>query len=522
MPSLTHKSVSVSTFGLICLIWLAYSLFSYLAPVALDDEYFRYLYSGYNNGNSDFSFQAMGELIANLWQNENGRFSNHIAPIFSTILPHWVSAMLLGSAITLMVIMAAKLSCANGKTGWRTLSLVWMATAFLFPWHENIILIAYTLNYPFSAAVELSFLYIMLTTRHNRRQSVLSAIGSGALALFAGGTHEAFYIPMFFALTAISLRHRLKLSSRWWIYFALFMVGMSAAILSPASWQRAAASESVDLLRKIIGGKHVIAFGMSAIALLVLTIIIGIMQKKRRNEIKAMFAHDKFIALATMVITGSAIAMATSYARGAWMAEMSAVIMLVHLIRRATINATLRFKSIACAVAVTITSAFYIGNIAWQWIFYRQDKEVNKLLVQSADGCAYYDCINYPAFYTLQQPFHLHWISNFSFGVKSMNDSLKREIKVLPTDFIAFDASNADIIPVPGSAEACYFKNHLLVRHWEEDTWHMGTLYVVQDNGKKHGMYCSFVKVPGNSGLYLANPHNRRHLGRYTQVNATM
>lgn len=498
-------------------------MFSFLAPIACDDEYFRMNYLSLNGGSSSFSIAAMKDFATFIWQTENGRLANYISPLFSTIMPRMAGAIILGAAITLMITGAARLAVPYGRIGWKTITAVCCGTIFALPWHENIILVDYTLNYPFAACLEIWFLYVMMYGLYRKSKYLR---GTAALCLYvllalcAGSVHEGFAVPVFCGLAVIAIRHRFSREAKWWILFAVFTIGMMSSLLSPGIWERADVAGGSTIIQKIIRGKHVIAFGMGAIVCLAAAVATGLLHPATRKRLDAIYKEDRFIALFVIMTVSAAIAMYTSYARGAWIGELSAIIMLVSLVRETCTGTRFkRIKSCIATVMLLVTSAFCIGNVYWQYRFHIQDREITTLLEQSADGCVYFDGDFYPPVYTLQQPFHLRWISNFALAAAAMNDSLHNRIRILPTDFSKHvEPTQCDA--VAGTAGACYLNGHLIVKEWEKDICDMGTIYVTRSDGKRYGMYCSFVEIPELEGMYLVRPHSRRHIGKYIRVDA--
>ena len=217
----------IFTFVSVC-----FFIYFYFYPTALDDYMFL-------NGMKEQAIAAghPGSLWHGLWgeavnryYEDNGRLANTVFPSM-LLVPRIIPVVISIAAFIVTYILIIKLSHA------KSLFLFCVATfgvCVLMPWHDNLFVLMYQINYVWTGALMLVALYLFLDRRKH------SAGLSFTAGLILGLSHEGFTIPLLCAALAIIMIKRHSLNTTRIALIAGMIAGTIWIVSAPATWTKSA------------------------------------------------------------------------------------------------------------------------------------------------------------------------------------------------------------------------------------------------------------------------------------------
>lgn len=171
------KTIVGSQWQPVVLCAVMFGVFSYLQPYWLDTLLFQnILHRCCPDG---LSVQGFVAFVADVASFDNARLFNLMAPLIADYLPKWLDGALVGFMAALLFWAIGRLAGLRRSDG----SLWWLLLAIFFivlPWHNNLLVPDYSLNYIYTSALSLAVVVVAL---HGSRASAAVA---AVLAVVAG------------------------------------------------------------------------------------------------------------------------------------------------------------------------------------------------------------------------------------------------------------------------------------------------------------------------------------------------
>lgn len=329
---------SIRTSPLFVVLSLLYAAIAFFTPPLVDDLIFMGDSCGIGIG---FEKLALGweELLAHFIY-DVGRLSNVIAVVLLCLLPHFVFAILQAVAVYIILEFGSRLIGITSRIA-RTLYAT--IVVFALPWHDSIAVLDYSVNYVWSTALIVLFLYAFF--RHHANGT---DIGWLILALAAGWMHESFSLPVCVGLACTSIYNHRHISRRHIALAVFFAIGTALNFVFPAIWHRASMTHS-----SLVSNVAPIKLAMTCFAWV--APIFALAARKRTCD-KAL--------MATLAISTAAAFMIYLYAgilRGMWICQfygILTVLMAIHAFH-------IRIPRIVPRVFIPAATLVLVVSLSW-------------------------------------------------------------------------------------------------------------------------------------------------------------
>lgn len=154
----TPKTDRRIAWAIIVAMAVVHTLMMVWSPWQLDDFVFLALYHDYSGGSDEFSFEGFFGLMRFIRRFDNQRLANVASPLSTAIQP-WCAIFpyltgIVSGALLLMVTRLWRLT-RNYALG---TAVAWLLIATLLPWHNDMFVRDYSLNYVYGATITLAFI----------------------------------------------------------------------------------------------------------------------------------------------------------------------------------------------------------------------------------------------------------------------------------------------------------------------------------------------------------------------------
>lgn len=379
--------------GVLSVIALVFALLEVWMPMLLDDMAFVDLYRFYNKGSDEFSFKALAGYFMDMRQYDNSRIANLLSP-FSTIIRPWcyLFPFITGLLTALVVDMIRRLVDNIKVTYWVQGVLIWTMMILFLPWRNCILVYDYMLNYMYSAAVTLLFVWLLCVKLKDSRSGwivVLTAIS----AFFAGGWHEGFALPVLVALFVEYIISRCRKPWRWYIPVTVYVLASALFALSPGILSRFSREVTEDLPWSMFKT----SVDLSLVAVLLINILIFTIVPELRRLIKEVLRERRhlFLIFSIASVVGGVISLKVHHTpRTSFWPEMCAIVSLMllfaPLFKR---NRVLKFMPAVTAVLFAGCVAFSLHVLEWQYRYKKESDFLMDNLEKSKTGTVFHDII---------------------------------------------------------------------------------------------------------------------------------
>lgn len=430
-----------------------YTYLTYITPLLLDDWVYLGIWRD-DAANTDYSpaaFVRYAELVRKF---DNGRIPNITAPLEFLVSPtKELFPLATGLMMAFTLVMVQRF--ATGKRNVLWLSATWALTIAALPWADTLLANIYAYNYIWTGFITLLFLWYLRrceTSGWNGRRLALCAL----LAVIAGGWHEAFSAATLCGLGLLVLVRKFRLSPRFFVIFAVYLVSTVIFMLSPGMLNRMAANLDNEIF--LPKRWYAIAF------LPAFTVVTMLFSRKGREILKEALRADTTIICAGIIVSGYIIAAVSAHTpRSAYWPSLASVALFLYLFSR-LMPVLRRPVVIVGATGIScLCTAQTIAVIYWQQKYTKDWENVMTRLDRSANGTVYYDSPN-PAYappYTLGIPISNSWRSPWHFYCLGTY-YMKPVLGVVPSALEDFEFENA--VPLKGSPEAWKYKGHIVSR----------------------------------------------------------
>lgn len=446
--------------GLALLMAALYSILSLITPLYLDDWIFRGNWrDDIAGGHEVFSFSYWWDFFQYTRGYDNGRIANMLDPIFTMFSP-WKELFpyINGILVALTAVLLVKLSVPCSKRNSVALLVVaWALMIIGLPWRDTLFVRDYSLNYIWSGAITLFFLYIVRKGEREGWGRGLFAL-SILLAFLAGGWHEGFAVPTLCGIALLIVIRKFRFSNTFYIIITVYLFSAFLFMLSPGMIGRIKSSlgDSVPLLIY----RHFFIIFLPA-----LLIIFNAFSKIGREILVRAFKSDLFITGVGVLISGLFIAvMASRTPRSFYWPDMAAIAITLYLLSGWINRVSKLVKYVVAGVLVVMCSLQVGAAIYWQGLYTRDWEAVMSGFETSETGTVFYDSPNPPHAprYTLGIPYAEAWRSPWHLSL-FQSYVMTPTVGVVPTALR--DARLGEATPLrhsPGTPPVSLYKGYLI------------------------------------------------------------
>lgn len=365
-------------------LWLAWT------PLQADDLAFAHFLDEFI-GRAGESFSGWVDYAAWYRTDSNGRLANYLAPVVTSCMPGWVFAGLTAVAVAWILYAVARLGLGKQwrQTGAAAMLWLWPVALVLWPWRDYLSYPDYALNYVWSTAFGIAFMWLFLGERREARGKWGAWwTGAGCLCgLLAGMMHEGIGLPMLAGCGAVALVRRFRLPWQAWLMVLFLAAGTAESALAPGIIARAGREHSAfsPILNGLIMLKH-------STLLIVLAGVCGAMCVRRvwRAMLGEIFRDPVFVMAVGNALGGALICFLFDYAtpRYGWVTQVYSTVALGVIAARCG-----WFKGrrgmFAGGVAFLAGCVLATGVIVWQKKFYDEEARLRAALGASPYGTVF-------------------------------------------------------------------------------------------------------------------------------------
>lgn len=307
---------------LIAAIGVAFALWFYWTPIMDDDLHYMLYFRDFLINGGDYRLSDVWQLITTEWHTNNIRWVNMITAVTHTVVPKWMMSAILGLCTSLILKWTIDLAGAKGKP-LASIAVIAMVVCCL-PWHANLGIMDYALNYVVTSAIILLYLKLWLYPSNKSSRGAyawLSIIG-----LLAGSSHEGFALPVMCGMAVYAAANIGKIKSRQIILAITFLIGLLIQLSAEGKTSRAVPDWSRSLAQWI----HTLVF-FSPMFSLMCVIIVTCWIKAGRGFIKHVIHTPLLFYIATSIATFVMSGMLFINCRASWVGELSAIIIITLL-----------------------------------------------------------------------------------------------------------------------------------------------------------------------------------------------
>ena len=456
---------------------LLYSMLSWLTPYSLDDWTFMGNWRD-DAGNKEFSFSGWWNYYEFVRGYDNGRLSNAFSP-FSTLLSPWkeVFPILTGSLLSLSMVLLQRF--VTGSRSSLYLVVIWGLMIVCLPWYDTLFVRDYSLNYIWSAALTLGFLYFLKkgeTAGWSPRLLILCLL----LAVLASGWHESFAIATLFGLGILMLLRRFRFTIQFYSTITVYLTSTIIFMVSPGMLGRIQKTAS-DIVHLPYGRAWIV------LCLLFVSFLPYLITRRGRASIRRVTGAPVVVTGLGILFAGYLIAiLSDNTPRSYFWPNLAGVCVIVYLIANYPSKMTRMMRRLITTIIAFLCIFQTSIAIVWQARYADETAKIMDLLDKSDTGTVFYDLTlpQRPPRYTFGMPFANAWTNPYHYHAL-WSYYITPVIGVVPTDLK--DANVSDEWPTDSKSGRLLYKVHLIGPFENEDSTRN-------------------LKLPAYAGDYLAVP----------------
>lgn len=493
------------------------------------------------NGVIDFiNWEGIWNHILSLYNDCNSRLIDKFSVVFLCLMPRWLySALTAFVAILILTGMWRLGRISLSKKPWIALA-AGVAFLLLFPWHESMFMLSYSLNYFWTSAIALWFAIMILSAKAMGAKGYGAATGFFLLGFLLGNLHEGMTVGIMAALFFVAIySHGVEARNRW-ILCGGIATGMAFSIFLFATAYRISYTEFGLDFKFLFGGRHHTPSLLFWPVVLYTTIalyrwLIYPLNSKHKffagiwnltkNYLREIFStkekSDLFLQQTICLSVSWITSMMLPYVKAERIMAFAVVFSIAGCFgliaswqykSRKIISTIL--KAVTCIYAIILTTNLVL-NILMQRRNHKEWNEICLLWEESEDGIAYYD--NATVLATPWYPLHTYQMHyNLLYDNCYHTNAFLRPHKrytifyVLPTDLKDFSASKIEWVD---KEQGIYrLGKHLLIEPRDmnfdtlprEGTFH-GDIHINMDaefsDGNRHRVWGALVPFTDKEGV---------------------
>lgn len=342
--------------GLFLLFLVGLGIFLIVAPKYMDDIIFLSAFRDWlmahgvvniTDGINSLQYPAPFNSFVEFWQDkyylDNARLANATV-IFFLLIPKWIGSLI--ALIFWAVAMKLSLNLAgfglSDKRG-NTLALAaaLLMWSFGLPWSQHIGAVDYQFNYVIPSG--LMMLYLTIAKQNPQGYKLVLAFLFGVIV---GAWHEGFTVPVLCGAVCILILFRKYRTVANVTLFVALALGVSWLILAPSFANRL----SHTMITGIETNLWQIPIGHFLFMIAIILLIIKIIRKGfgyfASNPLLLFFTVSGIAAFVVQIYS-------TGSRRAGWWADLSAVILILHMFRDSILSITSRSKVISSLLSAS-------------------------------------------------------------------------------------------------------------------------------------------------------------------------
>lgn len=439
----TGQYLSVSILVAVAITFFFYFFFT---PITLDDYMFMAIWKDIN-GTENFSFAGLLKFYEYIRNTDNGRIANLLAPFASLFSPFKQLTPFLSGLLVAVNVYFAKIMATTqkGALGALFYSLIWVSFILFLPWYNSLSVADYTLNYIWSSAINLAFLYVLFWREKAGWTPGWMSIAI-VLSFLAGGWHESFAVSSICGIFLYIILRRPKLTSQFYFISFLFILFTLLFAVSPGIIGRTQSSTGTFYLKSISPRYYLITL------ILILYLISLALTSAGRKLIRETLKSPVFLVGSGIIISGYFIGYVTvNWPRCYFWANEASIILLFYCFSKSSLCKKIcSINSVNMGGAIVI-SLICIGEMItvcfWSWKYRNENDRIIAKIEESVSGIAEYD-ITLPVIspkYTLNMPLAGIWEDQWQYRVLSWNYK-KPFLSLVPIGIMEVEYENAEIM----------------------------------------------------------------------------
>lgn len=364
---------------------ILYGIIFALTPWAIDD--FNYAFGTVDSTSAADITAGVWDNVVQRWHYDTGRLANIISPIFLGILSHWAFAIL--SALMLWISVRCALALADIPRGGTAAYILVFILNFTLPWLDFAFTVIFALNYLWTTALTLAFLYYLYK---KPPRGGLHLAAACLLALVAAWMHEGFSAPVIAGITLAIIIAKEKPDKARTAMIVAYLAGFALILISPAIYNRLQGADSLmgkyTLIELV---PHAVAFNIVPLAFL--ATFVACLASKRKRRIIFATPYRKTIIIFCLGATLAAMAIFFLKYLGprlGWAGTVFATIALMAILQPLIHLKNIITKTISTIAAAAVV-ANLVGTIFIQRKYYLENEIITRLYQESEDGQIYYD-----------------------------------------------------------------------------------------------------------------------------------
>lgn len=268
----------------------------FLTPTYVDDIWYLENSIG-EPGSLDYFLSTLRNCYDH-WQYDTGRLGNMVAAPFLSLFPKWVYAILTTFAVWIMYMGGPVLT--NSKFDSYATSFWVMSTTFVFPWFDFMFGIIFSINYVWTAALLLLFLYWFKTPKNRTDNSICSNLCLCFLSFILGWWHEGLSVPLIISIFSYFIIRKQIPDKNQLFMISGLALGIIMILCMPAFWNSTHVRQSI--LFKPVLWETILGFTFICLFYLYILIFICLLFK-HSFRLTLMRDNKKNLALCIAFIT---------------------------------------------------------------------------------------------------------------------------------------------------------------------------------------------------------------------------
>ncbi|MBQ7854566.1 MAG: hypothetical protein IJ352_06030 [Muribaculaceae bacterium] len=313
----SNKYLGAIICTLLCVAF--YGLYAY-AHYVNDDYYYLFPFYDYKINGASLNFSEvllwLGEQV-----NLNLRLSNQIS-ILLLLLPHWVCDVLSVIIMGAMVVGLMKMLKIR-KVLSLSMALLLSLLVLVLPWYDQILCINFRINYVWSSAIVILYLYLFISYCKDWR--LYKKVLFWGISIIASMFHEGAITPLFFGLIAQYLLSKKSLTKMQILSLVIVAIGIIILLFTPGFSSRIDSSLHWRSIKSYL--LYMCGYNLPSLIFILLVIYALI-----RGYYRKMLEHNIPIYFVAAIV-GCGIFMISPVIRASWFPTLFSIIGFVVLLK---------------------------------------------------------------------------------------------------------------------------------------------------------------------------------------------
>lgn len=358
MPSFHARNVQrwLPT-ALVVAVGVVFAVMYYLHPTLNDDNWFLAPFAPFMEHPSVGNFfHSWKECMLEHFAIDNGRLSNILGCV-ALLIPKWITATIIGTCISVSVLMSARLAGVWHRSLPLTIMVLFL-TVFAMPWYDFMFGVIYAFNYIVPTAIMLS------TFRYFQQGRLRNVIVAFLLGVFTCWWHELFGAGLLAAVVVFSVLDKTA-NRRVAVAIALgIFAALAWHLLLPGAAVRAGNTNILGNVFSLLNVKHAHIF--------VLTSLVYVVALCWRRWRRALFTPLALSMVATMIAGFVISRIFAGLVHATWLMDVGAIIVLVSTFRVCPVHVPSVISTLAGWLMFIVTAWHLALCLPWFFTMHRE------------------------------------------------------------------------------------------------------------------------------------------------------